>query len=398
MPNKEIKGFFFHAVVLVLLVMISISSLAAEPYTVLEGKTLTFYYDNSKSARSGIVYVIEEVYSKSNKPAWMGKDDYPDITKIVIDPSFANYCPHSTAYWFANLGNAESIEGMNYLNTSEVTDMTSMFKDCRNLTVIDCSNFNTEKVQSTYDMFEDCKSITTLDLSHFNTANVKDMGFMFVGCKKLQSLDLANFNTECVTKMGSMFENCESLTSINLSSFNTSDVVDMSYMFESCEALASLDLSKLNTEKVTNMTYMFGYCKALKTLDLSGFNTENVSEIVHMFSNCIALETIYVSTEWSVQNISSGHEVFEGCSNLIGGNGTQWDENHIDYDYAHIDGGESNPGYLTYKGHSGKTGIYTLHKPYTSKNALYSIGGIRLPKESVNGIIIQNGRKRLVQK
>ena len=37
------------------------------------------------------------------------------------------------------------------------------------------------------------------------------------------------------------------------------------------------------------------------------------------------------------------------CPNLVGGQGTKFDEDHIDAEYAHIDGGESNPGYLTKK-------------------------------------------------
>ena len=35
------------------------------------------------------------------------------------------------------------------------------------------------------------------------------------------------------------------------------------------------------------------------------------------------------------------------CTKLVGGAGTKYDENHIDHTYAHIDGGTSNPGYLT---------------------------------------------------
>ena len=39
--------------------------------------------------------------------------------------------------------------------------------------------------------------------------------------------------------------------------------------------------------------------------------------------------------------------IFEGCYNLTGGKGTVYDDEHIDLEYAHIDDGKNNPGYLT---------------------------------------------------
>ena len=39
--------------------------------------------------------------------------------------------------------------------------------------------------------------------------------------------------------------------------------------------------------------------------------------------------------------------MFYGCSNLVGGQGTHFDSNHTNKEYARIDGGTGNPGYLT---------------------------------------------------
>ena len=39
--------------------------------------------------------------------------------------------------------------------------------------------------------------------------------------------------------------------------------------------------------------------------------------------------------------------MFEGCDRIVGGRGTQWDPEHVDAAYAHVDGGTNNPGYLT---------------------------------------------------
>ena len=39
--------------------------------------------------------------------------------------------------------------------------------------------------------------------------------------------------------------------------------------------------------------------------------------------------------------------MFYGCTSLVGSQGTAYDENFVDATRAHIDGGPSNPGYLT---------------------------------------------------
>lgn len=43
----------------------------------------------------------------------------------------------------------KSITGLEYLNTSQVTNMGRMFEQCRLLTEIDLSHFNTADVKST---------------------------------------------------------------------------------------------------------------------------------------------------------------------------------------------------------------------------------------------------------
>ena len=54
-------------------------------------------------------------------------------------------------------------------------------------------------------------SLTDLDLSSFNTSNVTDMSYMFSDCRRLTNLDLSSFDTSSVTTMGSMFNYCWAL-------------------------------------------------------------------------------------------------------------------------------------------------------------------------------------------
>ena len=171
-------------------------------------------------------------------------------------------------------------------NTSNVTDMNSMFQFCNGLTSLDVSSFDTNNVTDMSYMFNGCSCLTSLDVSNFNTNNVTNMGYMFSGCTSLNSLVLSGWNTSKVTDMASMFEGCNSLISLDVSSFDTSNVTDMSYMFFDCSNLTSLDLSNFNTSKVTNMYRMFMNCSNLTSLDLSKFDTSNVTDMDSMFSGC----------------------------------------------------------------------------------------------------------------
>ena len=177
-------------------------------------------------------------------------------------------------------------------NTSNVTNMESMFNECRGLTSLDVSNFDTSKVTNMWNMFGNCSVLTSLDLSKWNTSNVTNMDNMFSGCTSLTSLDLSNFNTSNVTNMGNMFNGCIGLKSLDLSNFNTSNVTYMGNMFKGCIGLKSLDLSNFNTSNVTNMNSMFNNCSSLETLDLSKWDISKVTNMGDMFKNCNSLTTI----------------------------------------------------------------------------------------------------------
>ena len=132
-----------------------------------------------------------------------------------------------------------------------------------------------------------------------DTSNVTNMGSMFRECTSLTSLDLSSFNTSKVTSMGSMFRECKSLTSLDLSNFNTSGVTSMDEMFSNCSNLTSLDVSNFDTSNVNNMSYMFNYCSNLTSLDLSSFNTSKVNSMVNMFGYCYKLQRIDGFIDWT---------------------------------------------------------------------------------------------------
>lgn len=326
-----------------------------------ETQTLTLYYDTNfgKGNDQGI----------SESPLWMQLDERMKIKSVVFDESFKDARPTTCVSWFLWFEALTTIEHLDYLNTSEVEYMNSMFTKCTSLETLDLSSFNTEKVTDMQTMFEGstnlrtinlpkgfigsnvtdlngmfrgCVSLTELDLSGSNAEKVKNMNSMFYGCvalsnlnlsgfktgsltemrylfsscHSLESLDLSGFNTENVTSMVSMFSQCSSLRSLDLSSFNTSKVIGMNLMFYNCTNLESIDLSSFETENLQQMPHMFYSCTKLETLNLSSFATPNMTSMLSAFQNCKNLKTIYVTSAFTTDKVTEGRSAFAGCVNL----------------------------------------------------------------------------------
>ena len=199
------------------------------------------YADGTLTFRCGYKKILGEneyeLNSGTHLPAWYGKSG--NVTKAVFDASFANARPTSCYSWFCDFGNLKQIEGIENLNTTNVTEMASMFYGCSQLTSLDVTHFNTENVVHMENMFINCSSLASLDVTHFNTENVANMGSMFDGCSSLTSLDVTNFNTENVVWIMKIFKGCSALTTIYVSDkFVMAKVDDESVdMFKDCTNL-----------------------------------------------------------------------------------------------------------------------------------------------------------------
>ena len=216
---------------------------------------------------------------------------------------------------YNNNFNTSKVTNMSYMflpiesgNWSSYVTLTSSIKNVKP-SFLDKSENEIGKIElmkavqaSYYSVLED------LDLSSFNTSNVTDMGLMFRNCSAITSLDVSNFNTSNVTNMYGMFWNCSSLITLNLSSFNTSKVTNMGGMFGGCSSLTNLDLSSFNTSKVTNMSGMFDGCISINNLDISTFYISNLYIIADVHFKSLTTTINYIGTSnVSFSNIQSGH-------------------------------------------------------------------------------------------
>ena len=174
---------------------------------------LTFKYGNKPADVAGEYRCFDINGQTEGHPEWSEIFNKPEVTTVVFDESFKYFYPTSCREWFSPGYYLTNIEGLEYLNTNEVTDMSQMFKACYSLPNIDLTHFNTDKVTEMDHMFYLCQSLTTLDLSEFNTSRVATMYQMFMSCNSLQTVYVnCNFTTEnCNDNDNQMFAQCAKL-------------------------------------------------------------------------------------------------------------------------------------------------------------------------------------------
>ena len=342
----------------------------------LSSKTLTFRY---KGVKPEGAYALNE---GASEPGWLTYKN--EIKEVVFNASFANARPTSCYYWFCGCSKLTDIEGIENLNTENVTNMNSMFDRCSALTSLDLTNFNTAKVSDMSYMFMGCSALTTIFVSDkFVTNLVTSSDNMFHMCINLigaieydgskSDHTYANYETGYFTPEGGFHAYAEFNEGTGTLTFrrgvskpegayalNEGDndpewyekqnriqdvVFDASFAnarptsckkwFSDCSNLTDIvGIEYLNTEDVTDMSYMFYNCQNLNSLDLTSFNTAKVGNMSNMFYNCSALTTIYVSDEFVTEQVGDGSNMFSYCTNLKGFIDYTSSPDKIDHTYA----------------------------------------------------------------
>lgn len=214
----------------------------------------------------------------------------------VVHPKFVS---------FANFNGSEI--DLSWLRTDNITSMKNMFyfDITNNVTSLDVSKFDTRNVVNMSGTFRNCKNLTTLNISNFYFGNVTD-------CSHMLHISDSSQNSKIV--------------SITLpTSIDFRKVIDFSYMFSSCYSLRNIYGCQINDWQIdgsiiTNISYMFEYC-GLSQIRLPNWNLTNDNlKLVSLFSNSVNAITIEVP-KINSPGIKLLQRTFEQCSklkNLIG--------------------------------------------------------------------------------
>ena len=328
---------------------VSYASLLYPAYAVFEGSTGTLTFKCSPSKPEG-AYDLNRDWSAINKK----------IKKVVFDASFANARPTSCYMWFYGCENLTTIEGFEYFNTENVTNMRHMFGYCTSLKSLDLTNFNTENVTDMYYMFYRCTSLESLDLTNFNTAKVTNMTAMFYKCFALKTIYASDkFVTDQVTEGTGMFSDCLNLKDYTNSKEdhtyanfgptgyftygrgyamfdNATETLTFSYKGVKPEGAYDLNEGDNTPEWISKNSYVkkvvfdasfantrptsffswFRGCENLTTIEgIEYLNTENVENMSSMFRDCYALESLDLSS-FNTAKVTSMSRMFYICKAL----------------------------------------------------------------------------------
>ena len=150
-------------------------------------------------------------------------------TSVVKGVAANNPAITDMSHMFESSG-AESLELL-YLNTSNVTNMESMFNDADATSITFGDHFRTHKVTNMVEMFSLSSFETILLPESFDTANVENMESMFSDTS-MTELDLSFFDITKVTEMDYLFDSTTATvgyarTQAEADRLNDGDVTDI---------------------------------------------------------------------------------------------------------------------------------------------------------------------------
>ncbi|MDQ0567914.1 surface protein [Mycoplasma yeatsii] len=265
--------------------------------TVQFGLTATYKHNRTVLTRIG--------FFKNIKGEWQIEQIDANTDKVVPTlPTFINNLESA----FAQNRNT-TISGLESWDTSNVTNMKSMFQNAKFFNQPLGDKFNTSKVTNMHAMFQGAHNFNQALGDKFDTSNVTDMSYMFKGAESFNSSLGNKFDTSNVTNMEEMFYEAHAFNKPLGDKFDTSNVTDMSYMFyfaESFNQPLNFNTSqvtrmsgmfyeartfnqplgdKFNTSKVTNMHAMFNGARSFNQSLGDKFDTSNVTDMSYMFAD-----------------------------------------------------------------------------------------------------------------
>ena len=286
-------------------------------------------------------------------------------------------------YTYTDVDNGDNTTTRTITSDTLPTSMSFKYKSTSLLSV---DYLNTSNVTSIANMFRECRLLNSINLSNCNTSNVTDMSYMFVGCSALKSIiGINNLNTDNVTNMAGMFNGCYKLTSLDISSFNTSKVTSVSFMFEDCTNLTTINLNNFDISKASSYTAIFRDCTKLKTINMENSNTTSINKVISSLPTRAASDrgtlktgnilastcdtTTADSKYWNVDDDVVAIYTFNSGTDTL----PAFNSGGYTYDYTDVDNGDgtttrtiTSDSLPTSISFSGKTGLVNLSYLNTS--------------------------------
>lgn len=245
------------------------------------------------------------------------------VTKVQFTDPTHTAIVGSAEHMFGS-GTIQTIEGINGVDMSRVTNMSFMFSGASKLESLDVANWNVSNVTTAHHMFYGASALTTLDVSGWKTGALENANAMFAGARSLTDLDVSLWDTSSLQDAASMFWGASSLSTLDVGSWTTESLEVAWDMFSGASSLTSLNVSNWETGKLYWARGMFASMPALETLDVSRWDTSSLRWASEMFSGASALTTLDVS-QWETPALETGDRMFAGMAALTSLDVSRWE-------------------------------------------------------------------------
>ena len=155
----------------------------------------------------------------------------------------------------------------------------------------------------------------TINLNFINTSNITDMSEMFDDV--IFNADISKWDVSNVTNMRAMFNETYTFNQ-DISDWDVSNVTNMSYMFSVTDSF-NQDISNWDVSNVTNMDGMFWGAENFNQ-DISNWDVSNVTNMRAMFRYSDNFNQDLSS--WDVRNVMNFENIFDGSA--MAGEQSKW--------------------------------------------------------------------------
>ena len=136
-------------------------------------------------------------------------DNYTDIVPANGESGTLSY-----AQWIRDELNSDCYYDYYFKGNITLSNCKNFFLDSKYLTFVDFGTLDTSSVTTMNSMFRNCYKLTTINALGLDTSNVTDMTALFFRCDALESLDLSTWDMSSCTKAGGMFSQDYTMSSI----------------------------------------------------------------------------------------------------------------------------------------------------------------------------------------
>lgn len=331
-------------------------------YGTVIGTTFNIRYDKECTIRGGLTNITDLSY-----------DEAEQITTVKIESAVKNANITSTYMWFSAMPNLTTVEGLENINWSKVTNVSYMFADDVKLPSIDLRKMNLTGKKCDY-MFQNCSALKTIYCDDDYTSTLSSSTQMFYGCSSLQGQRDTKYSSSHTDasyarpdggtiapgyftgKLKELYSRCSSDTTVLIlyyddkcdisggdiywntknagkyrdkvlivmfdASMDNYHPTSIARWFSDYTVLTEISgMKNLHTDQVTDMTETFANCYALEKLDVTNFQTSKVKSMDAMFMGCKALRNINVNnffdfSDEAVNAIETTTRMFAFCDKL----------------------------------------------------------------------------------